>query len=74
MILLGQRDMKDPKALEQRKTYVLSLLDEGFPNASPSSQEWVNSEFKAAHRERLRQEVTEIDALLKKLRNKKGRV
>jgi hypothetical protein len=68
MILLGKKEMKDVVALEDRKKYVESLLNEPRSSAGPSSQEYVSSEFWAGHREMLTKEITEIDQLLHKLR------
>lgn len=74
MILLGNKDLKNPVALMKRKNYVLSILDEGFQTVSPSSQEWTSAEFQVGHNVQLRNEVEEIDALLKKMNRPKRKL
>jgi hypothetical protein len=73
MILLNNENIKDPKKLKERKEYVQKLLDEGFPQVSPSSEEWTSSEFQAGHTSMLRQEIRDIDAALKTLYEHKSR-
>ena len=66
MILLSEKDQKNPKLLRKRRDYVQKLLDEGFVQCSPSSQEWISSEFQAGHIAILEEELQEIDTKLRK--------
>lgn len=68
MILVGKLHLKNPDKLKERKVYLQKLIEEGFPSAiSPSSQEWTSPEFQAGHRAMLREEIKEIDIVLRKL-------
>lgn len=64
MILLNDKDLNNRKALEERKNYLLSLLEEPRPHCSPSSQEWVSPEYWSGHRTILENEVREINEAL----------
>lgn len=68
MIIVGKKDMKNRAALLSRKEYLQTLLGEGRPNASPSSQEWVSYERYQHTRQMLLDEVAEIDAVVKRLK------
>ena len=70
MILVHNDSMKNPEALRKRRAYVLELMAERRPSASPSSQEWVSPEHWAGRYISLRKEVREIDEQLATLAKK----
>lgn len=73
MILLGKKFLNDKVTLNERRAYIESFLDEGRPNASPSSQEWVSDEYYQGCREILVKEVREINARLRALDRPRNR-
>lgn len=64
-ILLSKKDLKNRKALEERKQYLKKLLNEPRSNDGPSSQEWVSDEYYSGHRQLLIDEIMEIDKALR---------
>lgn len=72
MIWLGESDKKDVVVLQERRTYLYSLLERPRPSGGPSSQEWTTDERWFGHRQQIRDEIKEIDALLETLDGKEG--
>lgn len=71
VILLGKKELNNPKKLRERKAYVQSLLDEGFVQCSPSSQEWTSPERQAGVSQMYHDEIAEINRQLRKLSRKR---
>ncbi len=68
MILLNKKERKNKKALNERLEYLTSLFNEPRPNVSPSSQEWVSSEYYQGNRQLIFDEIKEIKLAIKSIK------